>query len=456
LRCGCLIDGISRKGGKTQRTQSLRKTPPEGTLPKGAGTTTREMGLIVQKFGGTSVKSVARIRNVAGIIARAAKENSVVVVASAMGDTTDYLLKLAGQASPRADRRSPQAREMDALLATGEQISIALLAMALIEMGQRAVSISGAQLGIITETVHTAARIVDIKTDRIRQHLDGGAIVVAAGFQGMTADGDVTTLGRGGSDTTAVALAAALGAERCDIYTDVNGVYSADPNIVKSAKLLREISYEEMLEMARVGAQVLHPRAVELARKHRVPLRVRNTFEPDDVGTVLRRAEQMEIYRPVSGVTLDRDQARFAILKVPDLPGVAGEIFGSLASRRVSVDMIIQAFHQDRLVNDITFTVKRADAETARTALEEIAARLKAEKVLADEGVAKVSIVGAGLMGQPDVAARMFAALGQAGINIKMISTSDIRISCIVSEKEADRAVVLVHDLFQPDQKETE
>ncbi|HWX41539.1 MAG TPA: aspartate kinase, partial [Blastocatellia bacterium] len=294
------------------------------------------------------------------------------------------------------------------------------------------------------------------KTDRIRQHLDGGAIVVAAGFQGMTADGEVTTLGRGGSDTTAVALAAALGADRCDIYTDVNGVYSADPNIVKSAKLLREISYEEMLEMARVGAQVLHPRAVELARKHQVPLRVRNTFEPDDAGTILRRAEQMEIYRPVSGVTLDRDQARFAILKVPDLPGVAGEIFGSLASRRVSVDMIIQAFHQDRSVNDITFTVKRADAETARTALEEIAARLKAEKVLADEDVAKVSIVGAGLMGQPDVAARMFAALGQAGINIKMISTSDIRISCIVSEKEADRAVVLVHDLFQPDQKETE
>jgi aspartate kinase len=414
------------------------------------------MGLIVQKFGGTSVKSVARIRNVAGIVARAAKENSVVVVASAMGDTTDYLLKLAGQVSPRADPRSPQAREMDGLLATGEQISIALLAMALIEMGRRAVSISGTQLGIITETVHTAARIVDIKTDRIRQYLDGGAIVVAAGFQGMTADGDVTTLGRGGSDTTAVALAAALGADRCDIYTDVNGVYSADPNIVKSAKLLREISYEEMLEMARVGAQVLHPRAVELARKHQVPLRVRNTFEPDDAGTILRRAEQMEIYRPVSGVTLDRDQARFAILKVPDLPGVAGEIFGSLASRRVSVDMIIQAFHQDRSVNDITFTVKRADAETARTALEEIAGRLKAEKVLADEDVAKVSIVGAGLMDQPDVAARMFAALGQAGINIKMISTSDIRISCIVSEKDADRAVVLVHDLFQPERKEPE
>jgi aspartate kinase len=409
------------------------------------------VSLIVQKFGGTSVKSIARIRNVAGIVARAAKENSVVVVASAMGDTTDYLLKLAGQASQRPDRR-----EIDALLATGEQISIALLAMALIEMGRRAVSISGAQLGITTEAVHTAARIVDINAERIRRHLENGAIVVAAGFQGMTADGDVTTLGRGGSDTTAVALAAALGAERCDIYTDVKGVYSADPNIVESARLLREISYEEMLEMARVGAQVLHPRAVDLARKRRVPLRVRNTFEPDDTGTILRRADEMEIYRPVSGVTLDRDQARFAILKVPDVPGVAGEIFGSLASRGVSVDMIIQAFHEDRSVNDITFTVKRADAKAARATLEEVAAHLKAERVLADEDVAKVSIVGAALMDQPDVAARMFAALGQAGINIKMISTSDIRISCVVSEIDADRAVVLVHDLFQLDEKGSE
>jgi aspartate kinase len=406
------------------------------------------MRLIVQKFGGTSVKSIARIRNVAGIIARAAEHNSVVVVASAMGDTTDYLLKLARQASPR-----PERREIDALLATGEQISIALLAMALIEMGRRAVSISGAQLGITTESVHTAARIVEIDTERIKRHLDAGTIVVAAGFQGTTAQGDVTTLGRGGSDTTAVALAAALGAERCDIYTDVNGVYTADPNLVKSARLLREVSYEEMLEMARVGAQVLHPRAVELARKHRLPLRVRNTFDPDDEGTILRRAEEMEIYRPVSGVTLDRDQARFAILKVPDVPGIAGEIFGSLASRRISVDMIIQAFHEDRAVNDITFTVKRADAEAARAALEEVARRLGAEGVLADEDVAKVSIIGAGLMEQPEVAAQMFAALGRAGINIKMISTSDIRISCVVSESDAEKAVILVHDLFQLDEK---
>ncbi|MEK6410786.1 MAG: aspartate kinase [Acidobacteriota bacterium] len=406
--------------------------------------------MIVQKFGGTSVKSVARIKNVAGIIAGAAASDSVVAVVSAMGDTTDYLVKLAQQAS-----NSPIRRELDALLATGEQISAALVAMALNDLNARAVSLTGAQLGITTESIHTAARIVDINTDRLRRHLADGFIVVAAGFQGTTTEGDTTTLGRGGSDTTAVALAAALGASACDIFTDVSGVYTADPNLVPSARLLKEISYEEMLEMARVGAQVLHPRAVELARKHRIPVRVRNTFDPGHQGTILKGADEMEIYRPVSGVTVDRDQARLAILKVPDRPGVAGEIFGSLAERRVSVDMIIQAFHEDRLVNDITFTVKRSDLGVARQALEEAASRTGAEGVLADEDVAKVSIVGAGLMDQPDIAARMFSALGRAGINIKMISTSEIRISCVVSDKEAERAVNLVHDLFHLDEQQS-
>ena len=284
--------------------------------------------MIVQKFGGTSVKSVARIKNVANIVARAAAQSSVVVVVSAMGDTTDYLVKLARQVSA-----SPNQREYDMLLATGEQISIALVAMALNDMGCKAVSLTGAQLGIITESVHTTARIVDIKTERIRGFLDEGYVVVAAGFQGVTEAGDITTLGRGGSDTTAVALAAALKADVCDIYTDVSGVYTADPNIVPTARLMREVAYEEMLEMARVGAQVLHPRAVELARKHRLPLRVRNTFDPDHTGTILRGADEMEIYRPVSGVTVDKDQARLAILKVPDRPGVAGEIFAALAGR---------------------------------------------------------------------------------------------------------------------------
>ena len=405
--------------------------------------------MIVQKFGGTSVKSVARIKNVAGIIARAALTDKVVAVVSAMGDTTDYLVKLAHQAS-----HSPNRRELDALLATGEQISAALMAMALNELNSPAVSLTGAQLGITTESIHTAARIVDINTERLRRHLDNGLVVIAAGFQGMTPEGDTTTLGRGGSDTTAVALAAALGASVCDIFTDVSGVYTADPNIVPTARLLKEISYEEMLEMARVGAQVLHPRAVELARKHQIPVRVRNTFDPDHEGTFLKGVDGMEIYRPVSGVTVDRDQARLAILKVPDRPGVAGEIFGALADHRINVDMIIQAFHEGRSVNDITFTVKRSDLGAARQALNEAAARTGAEGVLADEDVAKVSIVGAGLMDQPDIAARMFSALGRAGINIKMIATSEIRISCVVSDKEAERAVNLVHDLFHLDERE--
>src|SRR5262249_19715828 len=399
---------------------------------------------------GTSVKSVARIKNVAGIIARAAAAGPVVAVASAMGDTTDYLLKLAQQASASPDRR-----ELDALLATGEQISIALLSMALRERGVQAVSMSGPQLGITTENVHTAARIVEIKTDAIRRHLESGRVVVAAGFQGTTPEGDITTLGRGGSDTTAVALAAALGARACDIFTDVNGVYTADPNIVPTARLLQEISYEEMLEMARVGAQMLHPRAVELARKHRIPLRVRNTFDPDHPGTILKGADQMEISRPVSGVTVDQDQARLAILKVPDRPGIAGEIFEALAEHRVAVDMIIQAFHQDRWVNDFTLTIKIGDVETARTTLEGISARLGAEGVLADPDVAKISIIGAGLMDQPDIAARMFGALGRAGINIKMISTSELRISCAIGDSDAQHAVRVVHDLFHLDETRT-
>jgi len=403
--------------------------------------------MLVQKFGGTSVKTVARIKNVASIIARAAQEGPVVAVVSAMGDTTDYLMKLAYQVS-----NAPNRRELDALLATGEQISVALVAMALNETGAKAVSVSAGQLGITTEGVHTSARIVDINTERIRLYLDNGHVVVAAGFQGLTPAGDTTTLGRGGSDTTAVALAAALGASACDIFTDVSGVYTADPNVVPTARLLAEVSYEEMLEMARVGAQVLHPRAVELARKHRIPVRVRNTFDPENEGTILKGADEMEISRPVSGVTVDRDQARLAILKVPDRPGTAGVIFGALAEQRVSVDMIIQAFHEGGLVNDISFTVKRSDLNTARAALKHAASQTGAEDVLADEDVAKVSIIGAGLMDQPDVAARMFSALGREGINIKMISTSEIRISCVVSDRDAERAVRIVHDLFHLDE----
>jgi aspartate kinase len=405
--------------------------------------------MIVLKFGGTSVKTAARIKNVANITAKAAENDPVVVVVSAMGDTTDYLVKLSQQIS-----RSPNKRELDMLLATGEQISIALVAMALSEMGRKAISMTGAQLGIMTESVHTTARIVDIKTDGIRRYLDEGYVVVAAGFQGITPEGNITTLGRGGSDTTAVALAAALGAQVCDIYTDVSGVYTADPNVIPTARLLKEVAYEEMLELARVGAQVLHPRAVELARKHKLPVRVRNTFDPDAEGTILRGADEMEIYRPVSGVTVDRHQARVAVLKLPDKPGVAGEIFTALAEHHISVDMIIQAFHRDRSVNDITFTIKRDDLEIVQTVMEEVAARVGAEGVLADEDIAKISIVGAKLMDTPDVASRMFAELGKQGINIKMISSSDIRISCAISDHDAEKAVRAVHDLFHLDEEE--
>jgi aspartate kinase len=403
------------------------------------------MSISVLKFGGTSVKSIARIKNVAAIVAHVAITGPVVAVVSAMGDTTDYLAKLAHQVS-----HAPSQREVDVLLATGEQISTALLSMALQHIGLKAISVTGGQLGIITEGVHTSARIVDIKTDSIQRHLDAGYIVVAAGFQGTTPDGDITTLGRGGSDTTAVALAAALKASTCDIYTDVRGVFSADPNLVPSAKLLPEVSYEEMLEMARVGAQVLHPRAVALAHRHSLPVRVRHTFDPEDVGTLLKGKEAMEIYRPVSGVTLDRDQARLVILKVPDRPGIAGEVFGSLADNRIGVDMIIQAFNESQAVNDITFTVKRGHLEAAKALLDEMAGKLGADGVLADPDVAKVSIIGLGLMDQPDIAGRMLSELGRAGINIKMISTSDIRISCVVSEQQCEQAVRLVHDLFHP------
>ena len=401
------------------------------------------MNVTVLKFGGTSVKSIARIRNVAAIVADVVRTGPVVVVVSAMGDTTDYLAKMASQVS-----RAPSRREVAALLATGEQISTALLAMALHDMGLKAMSMTGAQLGIMTESVHTAARIVDIKTEAIKRYLGDGFIIVAAGFQGVTPSGDTTTLGRGGSDTTAVALAAALKASRCDIYTDVSGVFSADPNLVPSARLLEQVSYDEMLEMARVGAQVLHPRAVALAHSHGLPVRVRPTFEPANTGTLLKGKESMEIYRPVSGATLDRDQARLAILKAPDTPGVAGEVFGKLAEHQIGVDMIIQAFSERQSVNDITFTVKRSDLDAAKTLLHQIASSIGAEGVLADEDVCKVSIIGLGLMDQPDIAGKMFTALGRAGINIKMISTSDIRISCVVSEQQGEQAVKIVHDLF--------
>ena len=323
-----------------------------------------------------------------------------------MGHTTDYLVKLADEIT-----QNPSSREMDMLLATGEQVSISLLAMSIHEAGYPAVSLLASQVGIITEKVHSKARILEIKTEKIKSCLDNGQIVIVAGFQGVTPDNEITTLGRGGSDTSAVALAAVLNAERCDIYTDVNGVYTADPRIVKSPSKLKDISYFEMLELARVGANVLHPRSVETAKQFNVPLRVRSSFYQDDLGTLVIGEEEMEIYRPVSGVAVDLSQVRIAILKVPDAPGIAARIFGALAEHNVSVDMIIQSFREDDSTNNIAFTVAESDLAKATEVLERVKKEINASEVLVDNEIAKVSIVGAGMIDKPGIAADMFNAL---------------------------------------------
>ncbi|MDD3150052.1 MAG: aspartate kinase [Candidatus Gastranaerophilales bacterium] len=406
------------------------------------------MSIVVQKFGGTSVGNADKIRNVAqAAIKEHRAGNQVVVVVSAMGHTTDYLVELASDIS-----KNPSSREMDMLLSTGEQVSISLLAMAIQEAGYDAISLIASQIGIITENVHSKARILDIKTDRLTKHLNEGKIVVAAGFQGVTMTGEITTLGRGGSDTSAVALAAALNAERCDIYTDVDGVYTTDPRIVPKATKLNEISYMEMLELASLGANVLHPRAVETAKQFNVPLRVRSSFKHDDLGTLIIGVDLMEIYKPVSGVAADLTQVRIAILKVPDAPGNAAKIFGSLAEQNVSVDMIIQSYETPDKTNDIAFTVAQSDFNKAITILEEVKSQINASKIIVDKEIAKVSIVGAGMIDRPGIASDMFQAISDAGINIKMISTSEIKISCVVEKERAHDAIKALHTKFNLDQ----
>jgi aspartate kinase len=397
----------------------------------------------VLKFGGTSVKNIGRIRHVCGIIEKELKQGPVIVVVSAMGDTTDYLLKLAGQCAP-----SPDKRELDLLLSTGEQISITLVAMMLRSMGVRARSFTAYQVGIFTESVHSKARIVDVKTDTLTGALKDNDVLVVAGFQGVTESGDITTLGRGGSDTTAVALAAAVGARTCDIYTDVDGIYTADPNVIKTARLLKRISYGEVVEMARLGAQVIHPRAVGLARQYNVRLRIRNTFKPDNEGTTVDGGENMEIYRVVSGVAVDKDQARVAIMDVPDQPGIAGKIAKALADKNIVIDMIMQAFHPTIGLNNITFTVHETDLDQTIEILQSLKSELGAKEVLADSDIAKVSIIGAGMVGQPGIAARLFETLGEHKINIKMIATSEMKLTCVVEKGQADKAAKIIHDAF--------
>jgi aspartate kinase len=375
-------------------------------------------------------------------VAESASGHQVVVVVSAMGKTTDGLLGLARQISA-----APDPREMDMLLATGEQVTIALLAVALQALGFKARSLTGPQAGLRTDRAHTQARLTRITAERVRATLDAGAVAVVAGFQGLSDADEITTLGRGGSDLTAVALAAALKADVCEIYTDVDGVYTADPNVVPDARKLPRVAYDEMLEMASLGAKVLQARSVEFAKKHGVTVHVRSTFKPDP-GTIVTREESGMEDVVVTGITHDRSQAKISLLRVPDRPGIAAQVFGVLGAKRIVLDMIVQNISRDGYT-DISFTVPRGDAAPATAALEEIARTIGAAGVVHDERVAKISIVGVGMRSHSGVAARMFGALAREGINIQMISTSEIATSCVIEDKYAELAVRALHDAFE-------
>lgn len=400
------------------------------------------MGLIVQKYGGTSVANAERFKAVARRVERYYRQgHRLVVVVSARGDATDELVALAYEITAR-----PPERELDMLLATGEQQSIALLAMAIGALELPVVSLTGPQVGIVTDRVHTKAKIMQIETTRLRRELEAGRIVIVAGFQGKTEDEEITTLGRGGSDTTAVALAAALGADACEIYTDVDGVYTADPRVVPAARKLERISYDEMLEMASLGAQVLQPRAVELARQHGVRLSVLSSFQ-DVPGTLVEEGKGVENGRSVTGVACDFNVAKIGVFGVPDRPGVAYRIFSTLAEGSINVDMIVQSTTRQE-VNDISFTISATDLPQAVPIMERVSREIGASGFAYEPGVAKVSIVGAGMITNPGVAAQMFQALAKANINIEMISTSEIKISCIVRESRAKEAAQALHEKF--------
>ncbi|MEW6188741.1 MAG: aspartate kinase [Actinomycetota bacterium] len=401
-----------------------------------------KLGIIVQKYGGTSVADTECLKNVASrIVETKERGNAVVVVVSALGGTTDELLKMAHEITP-----TPPERELDMLLATGEQVSIALLSMAINALGYDAISFTGPQVGILTDTTHTKAKIMDIRTERILDEIKKGRIVIVAGFQGVTVDQDITTLGRGGSDTTAVALAAKLKADVCEIYTDVEGVYTADPRLVPDARKLPVISYEEMLELAASGATVLQLRAVEYGRNHGVLIHVRSSFS-DKAGTLVKEVDQMMERAIISGVAYDIGEAKVTIRDVPDRPGIAAKIFKTLADANINVDMIIQNV-SEKGFTDISFTVVKEDLRRVGRALESIVKKLKARGPYYDENIAKVSLVGAGMKTHPGVAADMFSALAEENINIQMISTSSIKISCVVDAKEVERAVKTVHRKF--------
>jgi aspartate kinase len=405
------------------------------------------MGLVVQKFGGTSVGTIERIENVAKkVISEYEKGNQVIVTVSAMAGETNRLIALAKEVT-----ELPDERELDVLVSTGEQVSVALLAMTLIKMGYKAKSYLGHQIKILTDSAFTKARIIDIETENIKRDLEKGIIVVVAGFQGVDSEGNITTLGRGGSDTTAVALAAAFKADICDIYTDVDGVYTTDPRVYNKARKLKKISYDEMLELASLGSKVLQIRSVELAKKYKVPVHVRSSFN-DEPGTIVCEEDSDMERVVVSGVSYNKDEARITLVKVPDKPGIASKLFGAISSGNIVVDMIIQNSSIDE-TTDLTFTVPKSDLKKTLNLVKPIAEEIGAKDVLFEEGIAKVSIVGLGMRSHSGVAAKMFEVLGNAGINILMISTSEIKISCVIDEKYTELAVRLLHDAFELDKE---
>jgi aspartate kinase len=401
--------------------------------------------VIVQKYGGTSVGTAARIRRVSRRIAATVKQgHKVVVVVSAMGHTTDRLIALAQRINPE-----PPARELDMLVANGETITAPLVAMCLQGMGVPAISMSGLQAGVQTSAQHSRARIRDIKPDRILTALRKGQVVVVAGFQGVTEDFEVTTLGRGGSDTTAVALAAALNAESCEIYTDVDGIFTADPRLVKSARKLTHIQYDEMLELAAVGARVLHPRAVEIGALYSVPIHVRSSFH-EGIGTMIVAHVPMEERQRVRGIAEETNVAKITVVGVPDRPGIAAAIFEPLGAAGISVDLIVQNIGRSRHA-DLTFSVAESDLKAAEKLVKVAAKTIGAKRVVSAAGIAKLSIVGTGMLGTPGIAGRMFRALADAGINIEMISTSEIRITCLVARDQVQKGVRVLHKTFDLD-----
>jgi aspartate kinase len=401
------------------------------------------MHLVVQKYGGTSVAGPGRIRRVAARVCAAADAgNPVCVVVSAMGSTTDELIELAQQVSEQ-----PHPRELDMLLTAGERISMALLAMAINDLGRDAVSFTGSQAGIVTDTRHGKAKIVELRADRVREALERGRVAIGAGFQGVSTDLDVTTLGRGGSDTTAVALAAALGAGVCEVYTDVEGVFTADPRLVPAARKLAAVTYEEMLELAGAGAKVLALRSVEYARNHGVRIHVRSTFAEAE-GTLVVGEEDVLEQAIVSGIASDTGDAKVTMLAVPDRPGIAGRMFRPLADAGIHVDMIVQNVSAEGHT-DISFTLPKADLPSAEPILDGLAREIEARGAVVDPDIGKVTVVGAGMRSHPGVAATMFEALADAGINIEIISTSPIRISCVVRAADLERAVQVLHDRYR-------